>query len=78
MNDSSLLLLLQKDFGYEVIEQITTTEALKAHQDLEDQEDENLAEQYKGTPPLKTKKKKLSQQRTNHEVCYQVFLIYSN
>lgn len=71
-----------QDFGYEVIEQNLTSAATRQGQLLnrdadEDQdEEENLAEQYKGTPPLKSKKKKLSQQRNHHESSDQVMIRY--
>ena len=36
----------------------------------DDQDEESLAEQYRGTPPLRTKKKK--QHRYSHEISDQV------
>jgi len=38
----------------------------------EEQDEESLAEQYKGTPPLRSKKKKSSQNRNSHDVSEQV------
>jgi predicted metalloendopeptidase len=39
--------------------------------EVEDQDEESLAEQYRGTPPLRTKKKK-QLHRYSHEISEQV------
>jgi hypothetical protein len=49
-------------------------QALRTTQAAEDQDEESLAEQYRGTPPLRTKKKKQSH-RYSHEIAEQVAIV---